>query len=275
VAAFRGNGLGVVIADFENRTAEPTFDRTLEPNLRRVLEGAGFITAYDRVGLRRTVGVAVPEKLDEAAARELAVKQGLNLVLSGVVEKQGTRYQIEMKLTQSVDGRVVADVRGRANTAQDVIPAATSLVGDVRAALGDRTTETDPIFAQRSLSASSADVLRYYAAAQNASADNKWDEAQQHLLKAIAVDPNFGLGYLLLSGVSRNLGNAQAAFDYVQQAMSHMDSMTNRERLTTRGMYFRLTGDYEKCLAEHMTEQWRFGRISVSQPVQRTLRFQP
>lgn len=33
--------------------------------------------------------------------------------------------------------------------------------------------------------------------------------------------------------------------------------------------------ELEKCLSEHMTEQWRFGRISVSQPVQRTLRFQP
>src|SRR4029077_2153776 len=98
-----------------------------------------------------------------------------------------------MKLTQALDGRVVADVQTRANSAEDVIPAATRLVGDVREALGDRTTETDPIFAQRSLSASSPEVLRYYAAAQNASADNKPEEAQQHLLKAIAVDPNFGL----------------------------------------------------------------------------------
>ncbi|HEX5069824.1 MAG TPA: protein kinase [Vicinamibacterales bacterium] len=240
----------VVIADFENRTAEPTFDRTLEPNLRRVLEGAGFITAYDRVGLRRTVGVALPEKLDEGSARELAAKQGLNMVLSGAVEKQGSRYQVSMKVTQAVDGSVVADVHARANTAEEVIPAATRLAGDVREALGDRTTATDPIFAQRSLSASSTEVLRYYAAAQNAAADSKWDEVQEQLLKAIALDPNFGLGYVLLSSASRNLGNVQAANDYVEQAMSHMDSMTTRERLVTRGLYFRLTGDYEKCLAE-------------------------
>ncbi len=43
--------VSVVIADFENRTGDPTFDRTLEPMLRRALEGAGFITAYDRSGL--------------------------------------------------------------------------------------------------------------------------------------------------------------------------------------------------------------------------------
>ena len=244
----------VVIADFENRTGEAAFNRTLEPNLRRVLEGAGFITAYDRVGLLRTVGVKpadLPAALDEKAARELAAKQGLNLVLSGAVEKQGARYQISMKVTQAVEDRVVADVSARAASADDVIPTATRLVGEVREELGDRTTETDPLFAQRSLSASSVEVLRYYAAAQNASASNKWPEAQEHLLKALQVDPNFGLGYLLLSGVSRNLGNAQAANDYVKQAMSHLDGMTNRERMTTRGMYFRLNLDYKQCVQEY------------------------
>jgi serine/threonine protein kinase/tetratricopeptide (TPR) repeat protein len=244
----------VVIADFDNRTGDAAFNRTLEPNLRRALEGAGFITAYDRVGLLRTVGVKptdLPATLDEKAARELAAKQGLNLVLSGAIEKQGSRYQISMKVTQAVEDRVVADVSARAASLDDVIPTATRLVGEVREELGDRTTETDPLFAQRSLSASSVEVLRYYAAAQNASASNKWPEAQEHLLKAIQVDPNFGLGYLLLSGVSRNLGNAQAANDYVKQAMSHLDGMTNRERMTTRGMFFRLSGDYKQCLQEY------------------------
>jgi serine/threonine protein kinase/tetratricopeptide (TPR) repeat protein len=243
----------VVIADFDNRTGDAAFNRTLEPNLRRALEGAGFITAYDRVGLLRTVGVKptdLPATLDEKSARELAAKQGLNLVLSGAIEKQGSRYQITMKVTQAVEDRVVADVSARAASVDDVIPAATRLIGEVREELGDRTTETDPLFAKRSLSASSVEVLRYYAAAQNASASNKWPEAQEHLLKAIEVDPNFGLGYLLLSGVSRNLGNPQAANDYVKQAMSHLDGMTNRERMTTRGMFFRLSGDYKQCLQE-------------------------
>ncbi|MCP5117573.1 MAG: serine/threonine protein kinase, partial [bacterium] len=34
--------MSVLIADFQNRTSDTAFDRTLEPMLRRVLEGAGF-----------------------------------------------------------------------------------------------------------------------------------------------------------------------------------------------------------------------------------------
>ena len=67
--------MSVVIADFQNTTGDPTFDRTLEPMLKRALEGAGFISASTAAG-SVALGVQPPEKLDEAAARELAVKQG-------------------------------------------------------------------------------------------------------------------------------------------------------------------------------------------------------
>ena len=67
----------MLIADFENGTNDPTFDRTLEPMLKRALEGASFISAFDRSGISGTLGVRPPETLDETSAREIAVKQGL------------------------------------------------------------------------------------------------------------------------------------------------------------------------------------------------------
>jgi hypothetical protein len=81
--------VSVVIADFDNRTSDPAFDRTLEPMLKLALEGAGFISAYDRSIIGRTLGVRPPETLDERAALEIAVKQGLGVVISGAVERQG------------------------------------------------------------------------------------------------------------------------------------------------------------------------------------------
>jgi len=243
--------VSVVIADFDNRTNEPTFDRTLEPTLRRALEGAGFITAYDRNGLLRTVGASLPEKLDEAAAREVAVKQGLGVVLSGAVAKQGSSYTVSMKASYSVTGDLVADVSARASGPDQVVPTATKLVASVRKALGDRTKESDQIFAMTSLSTSSLEVVRIYAAAQEASSNGKFEDARAHLLKAVQIDPNFGIGYLALAGVARNMQQMQDALDYVNQAMSHLDGMTDRERFTTRGMFFRLTFDYKQCVKEH------------------------
>ncbi len=81
--------VSVLIADFNNATGDQTFDRTLEPILKLALEGAGFISAYDRSGIRRSLGVRPPESLDEQAALALAVKQGVNVVLSGVGRATG------------------------------------------------------------------------------------------------------------------------------------------------------------------------------------------
>ena len=101
--------VSVLIADFQNGTGDPAFDRTLEPILKLALEGAGFISAYDRNGIRRSLGVRPPEQLDEQAALALAVKQGVNVVLSGSVERQGSRYAVSVKAVQAVTGNVIAD----------------------------------------------------------------------------------------------------------------------------------------------------------------------
>ena len=81
--------VSVVIADLENRTNDPAFNRVLEPMMVRALEGAGFVTAYDRNGIRRVLGVQPPEQFGEVAARELAVKQGLGVVLAGITRDAG------------------------------------------------------------------------------------------------------------------------------------------------------------------------------------------
>ena len=244
----------VVIADFENRTGDPSFDRTLEPMMRRALEGAGFIIAFDRNGLRRTVGLQekdLPAKLDEAAAREIAIKQGLGVVLVGAVEKQGNRFSVSMKVIRAVTGEVVTDVRARANAPDQVIPTATTLVSSVREALGDTTAESDPIFAQASLSAKSLEVVRYYAAAMDATANARYEDARAALTKAVEIDSKFGAGYLVLAGISRNTGRVEDAKQYIKQALSNLEGMTEREQMTTRGMYYRLEGDYKQCVSEH------------------------
>jgi tetratricopeptide (TPR) repeat protein len=219
--------------------------------LRRALEGATFITAYDRSGISRTVGATLPRKLDEAATRELAVKQAIGFVLSGAIDKQGDGYAVTMKATQAVEGTVVGDVRARASDKEHVISAAADLVGSIRKALGDRESDSNPLFAKTSLSANSLLVVRYYADAMDSITKLDFEEARGHLLKAVDLDPSFGVGYQVLSVVSRNLGQMQDAKKYIDMAMSHLDTMTDREQLTTRGFLYRVTGDNQQCVKEY------------------------
>ncbi len=243
--------VSVVIADFENGTDDPTFDRALEPMLKRALEGAGFISAYDRNAISRTLGVRPPDQLDEQAARELAVKQGLGVVLSGAIARRGNGFSISIKAAQTITGEVVADETATASTREQVLPVATNLVTEVRRALGDDASDAAQLFGMASLSATSLDVVRHYAAAQESMSNNRFEEARQSYAQAVALDPNFGIGYQGLAVVSRNLGNLQDAEKYINEALKYLDGMTERERFSTRGMFYRITGDYQQCVKEY------------------------
>ena len=198
--------VSVLIADFQNNTNDAAFDGVLEPMLKRALEGASFITAYDRIRLRSTVGVRPPERLDETAAREIAVKQGLNVIVAGSITPLGSGYDVAIKVVQAVTGNVIATSDRRAATANDVLAAATRLTAAVRTALGDETSESDQMFAATSLSATSLDVVRQYVAGMEASSNNRQEEARQRFANALELDPKFGIAYTSLAAALRNLG---------------------------------------------------------------------
>jgi tetratricopeptide (TPR) repeat protein len=243
--------VAVVLADLENRTNDSTFDRVLEPVMRIALEGAGFITAYDRNAIRRNLNVQPPEQFSEVAARELAVKQGLGVVLSGTLESQGRGYRIAVKATQAVTGNTITSAQIVASSSNEVLEAATRLMTRIRNGLGDDESESSQMFAMASITATSLDVVRLFATALEASSMSRFEEARDNLLKAVAIDPRFGIGYQSLAVVSRNLGQPQEALQHIKEAYRNIDGMTERERYNTRGMYARLTGDYEQCVKEY------------------------
>ena len=243
--------LSVVIADFQNNTNDAAFNGVLEPTLKRALEGASFISAYDRNRLRSTVGVRPPEQLDETAAREIAVKQGLNVIVAGSIDPQGSGYNIVVKAVQAVTGNVIATSTRRASNKDDVLAATTRLAATVRTALGDETSESDQIFAMTSLSATSLDAIRLYVAGMEASSNNKQEEAREKFAAAIEMDPKFGVVYTSLAASLRNLGRPQEAEKYLSESLRYLDGMTERERFSTRAYYYLVTLDYQLCVKEY------------------------
>jgi tetratricopeptide (TPR) repeat protein len=240
--------VAVLIADFQNSTGDPAFDHTLEQTFRRALEGAGFISAYDRSRIRGTLGVSPPEKLDEAAARQLAINQGLRVVLSGSIGRRGNGYELSVKASQALAGKEIAAVNGRASNRDQVLDAVTKLATTVRRALGDETSDAGNLLAMKSISTASLEVASLYAAGIDAQSRSKFEDARQSYLKAVELDPNFGLGYVGLAAMSRNVGRLQDAEKYAREALSHVAAMTDRERVVARGNYYSLVGDYQECV---------------------------
>ncbi len=243
--------VSILITDLENDTGDQTFDGALEPMLKLALEGAGFISAYDRNGIRRSLGVVPPAVLDAAAGRALAVQQGVGVVLSGTLARRGSSYTMTLRAAESVTGNEIASESDDASGRDGVLGVATDLGNRIRTALGDNTSDSTRRFATEKLSATSLEVVREYALAMQALSSSQFTEARAAFERAIQIDANFGLAYAGLATAASNMGQPQEAERFVRQAIRHVDRMTERERLRTRGLLYYITNDYEACVKEY------------------------
>src|SRR5262249_21251292 len=139
----------------------------------------------------------------------------------------------------------------RVNDKAKVVNAATRLMTQVRKALGDDASDSAQRFAQDTLSTTSLDVVHHYAAAMEALSNSQYEQAQENFAKAVALDPNFGIGYQGLAVVARDLDRHQQAEAYSKESLRHLDGMTERERYRTRGLYYMVTEDYQACVKEY------------------------
>ena len=247
------DNISVLIADLDNQTGDPGFTGTLEPVIRRALEGAAFITSYDRYRLG-SLEEKAPDRFDENAAHGVAVRRGIPVLLAGSIARQGAnRFRISLKATQTVSGDEIATEEGTAAGEDDVVDVSTRLVGRIRKALGDDTEESSEQFAMGSLTATSLETVRLYAGALEAASDGRHEESLQKAQEAVASDPEFGIGYVVLASAARNLGRPGDSEKYIKEAMRHVDGMTERERMSTRGYSNWLAGDYQECRTQYAT----------------------
>ena len=241
----------VLIADFSNHTGDSVFSGTLESTLKLVLEGASFISAYDRtrmrdLGLKANAGV-----LDDAKAQEIAASQGLNVVLAGSLDRHGSDYRLSLRAVQTLTGKVISTAEETAPNKDQVLFAVTKLGTSVRKALGDATSESAQRLSMETLTAASLEAVHEYAAGLDALSAGKFEETLQRLSRAVNLDPNFGMAYTVMASASRNLGRQQDADKYIREAFKHIDHMTERERYRTSALLYLLKGDHQKCVDEY------------------------
>ncbi len=241
----------VLISDFNNHTGDAVFDGTLESTLRLALEGASFISAYDRTRMRELGLKAVSGKFDESKATEIAASQGLNVVVSGAVDRRGSDYQLSLKATQAVTGKVLATADAGAPNKDQVLFAVTKLGSAVRKALGDATSDSSQRLSMETLSAGNLEAVHEYATGLDILSAGRFADAQAHLSRAVDLDPNFGMAYTIMASAARNQGRFQEAEQDIREAIKRTGQMTERERYRTRAYLYFLTRDYQKCVDEY------------------------
>ena len=253
--------VSVLVADFDNTTGEPVFDGTFEPMLGIAMEGASFISAFNRADARKT-GTQLKSgatRLDAELARLVAVREGIDVIVAGSIKSEDGGYAVSVSATDAVTGKQIVSRQEKAPSKERVLAVVGKLAAPVRKALGDVTPESKQLAAAETFSAASIEAAHQYSLGQDFQWSAKWDEAIRAYSKAIELDPTLGRAYAGLAVVYYNLGQREKAEPYFTKAMSLIDRMTDRERYRTRGSYFIRAGDVPSAIDE-------FGRLVAQYP---------
>jgi Flp pilus assembly protein TadD len=237
----------LLIADIANRTGDSRLDGALEPMFQSALEQASFVSSYNRGTARKIAAQLKPDQkyFDESAARLVALREGIGIVVSGTIEKQGSDYRLQAKAVNANNGESLVD---RAEDLSDLAMLPTTvnqLASRIRRTLGDRTSSSTT--EAETFTSASLEAARLYAQAQDLQWAGKWDASVSGYKQAIEKDPNLSRAYSGMAATLANLGRRQEAEQYYQLALTHTASMSEREKYRTRGGYYLLNRDYQKA----------------------------
>ena len=245
----------MLVADFENSTGEAVFTNTIEPMFSIAMEEAAFINSYSRPAARQLVGrvKAGATKLDDAVARLVAVREGVNVVVTGAISKSGSGYRCAVKALDSVSGQVIASEQAEAPDKERLLAAMPQLALPIRKALGEKRPKSEGVEQRETFTAASLEAASSYFRGQELQLQVKYDEAIKAYEEAIRLDASFGRAYSGLGVIYRNQGQRDEAEKYLKLALQRIGQMSLREQFRTRGAYFVTVGNFSKAVEEYST----------------------
>jgi eukaryotic-like serine/threonine-protein kinase len=232
----------LLLADFENHTADTTLGPSLTEAMRVDLSQSPTVRVMDQQAVRDALqrmqrpGGA---RLDSRLAREVGEREGIKAVVTGQVDPVGGGYLLTASLTSVADGRALAAVRETAESSAELLKALDRLSGKLRERIGESlvTIRANPPLEQ--VTTGSLGALRKYSEAMRLSDLGRQEEAVPLLEEAVAIDTGFAMAYRKLAAVLGNVGGSNVRVaDAATRAYAHRERLPEVERDLAVAYYY-------------------------------------
>jgi tRNA A-37 threonylcarbamoyl transferase component Bud32 len=241
----------LILADFENRTADATLGGSLTEALRvdlsqsptvRLVDAADVTDALIR--MQRTADAPVTP----GVAREVAERSGVKAIVTGQIDPVGTGYVLSASLISAADGRSLVAVRETAENAGALLAAIDRLSGKLRERIGESLVTIRANLPLEQVTTRSLAALRKYSEGARLIDLGAPEAAIPALEEAIALDSNFAMAWRKLAVAVGNSGGARAREAAASaRAYQLRDRLPGTERdLATAYYYGAVEGDLAK-----------------------------
>ncbi len=249
----------LVVADFENRTADSLLGRAVTEAFRVDLAQSPVVTLMSPASVTRVLALMerpVDEPVTEEVAREVALRQGLKAVVAGDVTTVGGSYVLSARMVSAQDGSLLAAFRETAADSTEIIGAVDRLSDKLRSRIGESLKSIRANEPLAAVTTESLEALVKYSQAMQMVNQGEVTEALQLLDDAVELDTAFAMAYRKI-GVSA-ISRAEQV-DALNRAYRHRDRLTEMERNLLEAAYYTVvTDDEDRAIAAYQAVLARF-----------------
>jgi len=232
----------IVLADFTNTTGDPVFDGTLRQGLASQLEQTPFLTLVsDSIIAQTLTRMSKPRdaRLVPELAREVGQRLGAAATIEGSISALGTQYVVSLKAVNCRDGNLLAQEQETATGKEHVLNALGQAATKMRKRLGESLASVQKYDAlPEDTTTSSLEALQAYALGKKATdIDNDYLTAITFFQRAITLDPNFAMAYLLLAESYQPQGELALAAENTRKAYDLRERTSDHEKLSIEVFY--------------------------------------
>jgi eukaryotic-like serine/threonine-protein kinase len=242
----------ILLTEFENKTGEEVFDRTLRQGLAVQLQQSPFLDIFPETRTRATLqlmSLSPDERVTRDRARAICQRQGLKAFIAGTIVKFERNYSITLEALNGQTGDQLALVQVEAEGKDQVLKALSRAATQLREKLGEELSSIQKFDAQLDVTTSSLEALKEYALGRSEQDRGQFFKAIEYYKRATEMDPNFAVAWLGLGLQYSNTSQPGLAADCLSKAFGLIDRVSEDERARITYFYYQIvTGELEKAI---------------------------
>ncbi len=225
----------ILIADFENVTGDPIFERSLQTAMTVGIQQSRYVNVLPPSRIQETLQRMRKEsmaRLDEALACEIAIREGIKAILVCSISEVGGVYSLTARLVEPNKRATVMSETATAAEKKQVLPVLDLLVRIVRQNLGEsmNSISSQGLPLPKATTAS-LEALKTYADGREQIRTENNQTGIELMRQAVAIDPDFAMAHAEL-GMRYYINGARVkGEEHFAIATSLLDRLTLRERL--------------------------------------------
>ncbi len=260
----------IVLADFTNTTGDPVFDGALRQGLSSQLEQSPFLSLISDERIAQTLALMSQPKdarLTRELTREVCQRTASAATIEGSISSLGSQYVLGLNAINCHTGDLLAQEQATANGKEQVLKGLGDAATKLRGKLGESLASVQKYDAPLpDVTTPSLEALQALSLGGRATGASDYAAAISFSQRAVNLDPNFAMAYVVLGLNYSNLGELGRAAESTRKAYELRGRTSQREKLYISAFYQdSVTGNLEADRSAFELMAQTYPREDVSQ----------